>query len=181
MIGRRTFLQTALAASMLPTLSWAAAPRCVAGLCVIVDGACGDARSFAGRCGVAAQNGSDYSAVLAILMRDNTRTGFGLTRDSQFFLIEQMAGDFGYRLGYHGIHDYRDGGLRHRLTGARNRLSSLAPALRLAGAAWPAALATNMAALSDDTTRNARLEVQALAARPADSGGYLVSWCLHRA
>ena len=175
MISRRTFLQPALAVSVLPTLSWAAAPRCAAGLCVVVDGACGAARSFAGQCAVAPRKGSDVSAVLTALMRDDSRACFGLTRDSQFFLIEQMAGAFGYRLGYHGVHDYRTGGLRHRLSGARKSVDRLAQALRVAGAAC------TMPALSHHPTRDTRVEVRGDASRPADSGGYLVSWCLHRA
>ena len=181
MISRRTFLQSALAVSVMPTLSWAAAPRCAAGLCVVVDGACGDARCFVGQCGEAPLKGSDISAVLARLMRDDSRACFGLTRDSHYFLIEQMAGALGYRLGYHGVHDYRDGGLRHCLSGARDRVDGLAQAVRVAGAAWAEPLAASMPALSYDATRDTRVEVRGDAIRPADSGGYLVSWCLHRA
>lgn len=181
MIARRTFLQTALAVSVLPTLGWAAAPRCAAGLRVVVDGACGDGRSFAEQCGVAPRTGNDFSAVLATLMRDNSRACFGLTRNSQFFLIEQMAGALGYRLGYHGVHNYRDGGLRHYLSGARDRVDGLAQSLRPAGAAWAEPLAATMPALSHDRKRDRRAEVRGDASRPADNGGYLVSWCLHRA
>lgn len=182
MISRRTFLQTALAASMPPMLTWAEpAPRCAAGLCVVVDGACSDARSFVDQCGVAPLAGSDTSAVLATLMRDATRACCGLTRDSQYFLIEQMASGRGYRRGYHGVHDYRDGSLRHSLSGARERVDGLAQALQLAGAAWAVPLAAAMPTLSHDPTRDTRVEVHSDATRPADSGGYLVSWCLHRA
>lgn len=181
MISRRTFLQSALAVSLLPSLSWAVAPRCATGWWVVVDGACGDARSFARHCGVAPRMGSDISAVLATLMRDDRRACFGLTRDSQFFVIEQMAGALGYCLGYHGVHDYRDGGLRHCLHGASDRVNRLAQALRLAGAAWAEPLAATIPALSHDRTRDTLVEVRGDASRPADSGGYLVSWCLHRA
>ena len=182
MISRRTFLHTALAASVLPTLRWAdAAPRYTAGLQVVVDGACSDARSFVEQCGVRPLIGSDTAALLATLLRDETRACFGLTRDSQYFLIEQMAGACGYRHGYHGVHDYRDGGLRHHLHGARDRIDGLAQALRDAGQAWAVPLAAAMPALARDSTRDTRIATRGDASRPADSGGYLVSWCLHRA
>ena len=181
MLCRRTFLKAALAVSVLPTLTWAAAPRRERGLCVVVDGRCGDARSFIDCCALAPLAASDTAAVLAALMRDGTRTCCGLTRDSQYFLIEQMAGAHGYRVGYHGVHDYRDGSLRHQLSGACEPLHGLAHALRGAGPAWALPLAAAMPALSYHNTRDTRIEVLSDATRPADSGGYLVSWCLHRA
>ncbi len=181
MLCRRTFLKAALAVSVMPTLISAAAPRRELGMFVVVDGRCGDARSFIDCCAMAPLPASDTAAVLAALMRDSTRTCCGLTRDSQYFLIEQMAGAHGFRVGYHGVHDYRDGSLRHQLSGAREPIDGLAHALRDAGPAWAVPLAAAMPALSHHNTRDTHVEVLSDAPRPADSGGYLVSWCLNRA
>ncbi len=182
MLDRRTFIKTTLLATALPALTLAR-PTLASkvGLCLVVDGSCRDARQFVDHCEVTPLSVSDAAQVLTVLARDDVQRGFGLTRDSHFFLIEQMAGALGYRVGYHGVHDYRDGSLRHTLSGAHDLVDGLAQAFSVAAADWAVPLASAVPALNRDVTRTARIEVRGNSPRPVDSGGYLVSWCLHRA
>jgi len=181
MLDRRTFIQASLVVAALPTMTLARTViTAEAGLYVVVDGVCGDARRFAAQCASAMPAASDALTVVAALARDDARRCFGLSRDSHYFVIEQMAADLGYRPGYHGVHDYRADGLRHQLTGARAIVNPLAEALARAGAAWTGALADALPSLTDDRGRDTRVDSRSDSARPADSGGYLVSWCLHR-
>ena len=180
MLDRRRFLIATLALTALPPLARAARQRDDDGLWVMVDGICSDIRHFTAQCTVTTCSACDALEVMDTLAASEVRHCFGLSRDSQFFLIEQMASELGYRLGYQGRHDYRDGALRHRLNGARGVLDALAPQLRDAGAAWTAPLARALPALVSDRSRGAEVELKVAAPRPPDSGGYLVSWCLHR-
>jgi hypothetical protein len=180
MLDRRRFLIATLALAALPPLARAARQRDDDGLWVVVDGACSDVRHFSAQCTATTGSACDAVQVMTTLAASEVRHCFGLGRDSQFFLIEQMAGELGYRLGYQGRHAYRDGTLLHQLIGAQGVLDTLAPQLRSAGAAWAVPLARTLPALVSDTSRSAEFELKLAAARPPDSGGYLVSWCLHR-
>ena len=181
MLDRRRFLIASLALAALPPLARAARLRDADGVSVVVDGACSDVRHFTAQCTVTTGSVCDAVQVMTTLAASEVRHCFGVSRDSQFFLIEQMASELGYRLGYQGSHAYRDGTLRHRLSGAQRVLDTLAPQLRSAGAAWAAPLARALPALISDRSRSAEVELKVAAARPPDSAGYLVSWCLHRA
>lgn len=181
MLDRRRFLIATVALAALPPLARAACQRDEDRLWVMVDGTCSDVRYFSAQCTMGTGSACDAMQAMTTLAASEVRHCFGLSRDSQFFLMEQMASEFGYSLGYQGTHDYRGGALRHRLIGARGVLDTLAPQLRSAGAAWAAPLARALPALVGDRSRSAEVELNVAAARPPDSGGYLVSWCLHRA
>ena len=181
MLDRRGFLKASLLSGSLPTLGLL--PNALAnGIDVrtIIDGACTDVRSFAVASGAIAC-GADAAQLFSEFARDGAQCWFGLTRDSHYFIIEQLAVGYGYRGGYLGVHDYRNGALRHTLRGAHHTLPVLASAMAAATANWTQTLAAAVPLLAATTTRDHHLELRTAVTRPADSGGYLVSWCLQRA
>ena len=182
MIDRRSFLKVTFAASVAPSASQSALASCAdPALAVVVDPACADARQFSAHCASPALSAADPSALMEVLAQEPLRRCFGFGSDSQFFIIEQMAAALGYRLGYHGVHDYRDGRLRHQLTGARAALDELAQSFSLTTTQWTMALARALPSLTRSHTRNTQVAITSNTLCPADSGGFLVSWCLHRA
>jgi hypothetical protein len=181
MPNRRAFLQGGLCVLSLPWPTWAAS---LSGrIRFIVDGRCPDARAFAeagrGECaGI-----TDPAALFGQFERssDSTTVWFGLTGDAQHFVLRELGAARGYRLSYRGTHDYRSGGLIHTLDG-NVVVAHTARALAAAGAAWARTLidsSTRLACADSALRESAR--VATTLARPADSPGYLVSWCLRRA
>lgn len=182
MISRRGFLKVTLAAGVMPALAHA---DTLAGgdrlLAIVVEPACADMREFLATSTQPVLRTANAGALMDALGATPLRRCFGLSCDSQFFLVEQMAAALGYRLAYHGVHDYRDGRLRHQLTGARAAVDELAQAFAQSGAAWSTALAHALPQLARTRARGSQAIVVSDTPRPTDSGGYLVSWCLHRA
>jgi hypothetical protein len=182
MLDRRTFIKSTLCASALPALTQARGR--LAGderLRVVSNGACGDTRRFVGHCAQPPFTLVAPAQAVSELADDSVQHAFGLTPDSDYFVIAQMAAALGYRVGYHGVHDYRAAQLQHVLTGSPQLVDALAQTFDVAGTDWATHLASAVVAISHDSSRGARVTVCGGSPRPADSGGYLVSWSLHRA
>lgn len=181
MLNRRNFIKTSVLAGALPALT--AMPFSHANdpaILTISDGACSAMRAFARARGTpvygvdAAHRGGAFAA-------NKAHYWCGLTRDSDYFILAQLAARHGYRSAYVGVHDYRDGTLHHRFRGAHHALVLLSAAITTAPAQWPQLLAHAVPLLVAGETSDQQIELRSALTRPADSGGYLVSWCLHAA
>jgi hypothetical protein len=181
MPDRRSFIKTSLLAGGLPIA--AVLPMAHADgttIRTLVDPTCSDARAFARAHGTTAST-LDRVYHDGAFVAAHAQCWFGLTRDSDYFIMTQRAAEHGYRAGYVGVHDYRDGSLRHTLRGARQLLVLLGAAITAAPARWPQILAHALPLLAASDHADQHLNLRSAITRPADSGGYLVSWCLRRA
>lgn len=103
---------------------------------------------------------------------------FGLTRDSDFFVLEHTAGQRGFSVHYRAIHDFRGVALIHEIDAPHAVALPLSTSLQQARAAWPQMLAgaLPLIARAEGTLTRAKTTVAATY-NGADSG-YLVSWML---
>ena len=178
---RRTFLQASMAATFaLPAARVAASAPALLPPRIAVDRHCADTALFAAQCADVVSIGDDPAAVLSALSDQHSGRDpvFGLSRASQQFLIEHLAGEHGYRVVYRGVHDYRSGSLRHALSGPAALMPGFAHALRTSAAQWPVMLAGGVSLLARSTAIEHTSRIAGAVPRPADSAGYLVSWCL---
>lgn len=101
----------------------------------------------------------------------------GLTRDSDFFVLEQVAKDFGFYPQYSAIHTYDGQTLSHEVTAAEEPAQLISASLINAKEDWPSWLADNMSTLprksSQMVTTKSKLDIAS-----AKQHGYLVSWSL---
>jgi hypothetical protein len=181
MIDRRDFIKGALLAGAAPRLACALTTTGNAAVQVVVDTDCLAARHFQALCTQPTQSLGDPLQWLERLAHAASPCAFGLGRDSGFFMISQACAAYGYRLAYHGEHDYRAERISHRLRGAHGPLDALAADLVRGGAQWPSALARAVPrlALTNDVTMAANHHIDT--AHDGAQRGHLVSWCLRRA
>ncbi len=101
----------------------------------------------------------------------------GLTRDSDFFVLEQIAKDFGFYVQYSATHRYTDGTLVHEVSSSEESAELIASSLKNAKSQWPQWLANNMRILprgnSEFTTTKTELSIP-----DAEQHDFLVSWSL---
>ena len=186
MSTRRDFLFSVLATAALPGAVGAAGFDRSNPVRVIAETACADARAFGGHFSLGKRTPSiDPRNFLFSLERElaSERPTFvyGLTRESNRFLVEQCAGAYGYRRVYLGDHRYRKGGLLHCLEGGTTALDELARSFGRGPMRWTGILSQALPLLSRADPGTQRLEVFAATRRPADSSGHLVSWLLRSA
>ncbi|MBK6661128.1 MAG: hypothetical protein IPG43_24685 [Proteobacteria bacterium] len=181
MIDRRDFIKGALLAGAAPRLACALPTTRNAAVQVVVDADCLAARHFQALCTQPTQPLGAPLRWLEQLARASSPAAFGLGRDSGFFVVSQACAAYGYRLVYHGEHDFGGERLRHHLRGAHGPLDDLAADLGRAGAQWPSILARAVPrlAMTDDIAMAASHHIEA--AHDDARRGHLVSWCLRRA
>lgn len=152
---------------------------------VATSGRCTDTRCFRGALGgvplcldVGAEN--FIAELAAALAASDTGLVAGLSRDSDFVLVTQLALERGFSPGFKGEHRYRDGVVEHRLETDGATAQVLRRTLLASGPNWPASLAQSLPtiAVAGGAARATRFEMPAQ--RPADSPGYLLSWTFGR-
>jgi len=105
----------------------------------------------------------------------------GLTRDSSWMILEQLARAHGIEPSFLGVHEYLpEGAVRHHLTGAH--AEELSTGLASAGARWAEELGAQAKLLFQGGLAHAGIPcattVFGKAERPSASPGYFVSWAL---
>jgi len=186
MLSRRTFLQsTALALSRPAGNALCAAVTAPARLQVITDHACADGRLFrralplpAAATGVDA--GTYLQSIADALRQQHFDILLGLSRNSDFVLLNQTACEHGYRMIYHGQHHYDAGGIRHTLSADPAVVDEVSEALVADQHIWPRGLAAAIPVLARSGGTAATATLHAAARRPADSQGFLLSWAFTR-
>ena len=187
MLSRRTFLQASLSVSAVPLLSQLADAEVLATtrkILVFAEDVCPDTERFARTVG-ATQIGSDPSEQL-LRLQEMLASGdydavFGLTRNSNQFLVEQYAQTQRYYPSYKGVHEYNAQGLDHRLNGDSEVVAGLATRLVLSPAEWAATVAKSANLICRSCALTENQTVQTALARPEEGPGYLVSWMFQRA
>ena len=101
----------------------------------------------------------------------------GLTRDSDFFVLEQVAKDFGFFPKYSAIHTYDGNVLTHEVTANKKSADVISSSLANAKEDWPTWLADNMLMLPRKASEMVTTKRQ-LTVSNAKQHNYLVSWSL---
>jgi len=100
----------------------------------------------------------------------------GITRDSDFFVLQQLAAQQGYYTAYSAAHTAFASTIKHRVTSNTDKAPLVAQALANAGAKWPIWLAENLAILQNSTVANSTANSQTQSLPAANSDNILVSW-----
>ena len=107
---------------------------------------------------------------------------FGLTRDSDFMVLEQAAMGHGFSVHYKGIHDFRNTQMRHQVQAPQSFARTLASAMQEAQYDWPRQLANAAPLIAAMHSKNATDQSveEALVSLEYRNGdpGYLVSWMM---
>lgn len=185
MFTRRVFLQSAFALSGL-SLWRNAFPGLITGsshILVIAEDSCPDTQSFA-QCLPANHIGLDPAQLLTDI-EGGIKTAeydavFGLTRDSNYVLLEQTVRASSYRLYYEGRHRYSATGLLHRLTADKVLIRELKTQIEANADDWVKTITQIPATLNHDRQNLIRDEIQTKTPCPDTSPGYLVSWLFVR-
>ncbi|MEE2982776.1 MAG: hypothetical protein VX929_05725 [Pseudomonadota bacterium] len=184
---RRAFLQSSLIALGLP-LSASLKPGIFSEerrLRVVTDTVCDDTRRFATMCGRHVEAiDVDPSRCLSSL-EDDFRAHridlvFGLSFDSNRFLVEQIALQYAFRRDYLGMHDFRSGRFSHRLEGHGRFVDALGDAVETNPASWIEAMASSLSLLSSPDSTEKAQSTGIAPAQGTGSAAYLVSWSLRR-
>ncbi|MFT5351458.1 MAG: hypothetical protein ACI9MF_002281, partial [Gammaproteobacteria bacterium] len=105
---------------------------------------------------------------------------FGLTRDSNFVLVEQYAQSASYQLCYQGVHQYNSRGLSHKLRAEKNVVSQLSELIKNESKDW-SQLISRVPVLSNyNEALMVSAELQTEVSSPEHSPGQLVSWLFKR-
>lgn len=180
MVSRRGFITSSLVAGLAPDLLQAQTDdgRDDAPL-LVVDGDCADTRHFMHQCPVQTRVINDSIELVEIMVHTTHARLLGLTRDSSYFIVASMSAMHGYRLTYHGVHDFRDGQCRHQLRAEHAAMTALTTGLARADTAWTSALAEmlpRMRSARGSTLADGYCQAASNTARR----GHLVSWCVER-
>ncbi|MBQ0799504.1 MAG: hypothetical protein KBT63_09475 [Porticoccaceae bacterium] len=102
----------------------------------------------------------------------------GLTRDSDFFILEHTAAQHGFKLQYKGVHDFRGEFMRHQVSAPETLAPVLADTLNKAQHSWPQQLARIAPTIVQAQGELVDVELQTTLNYQNDEPGYLVSWLL---
>jgi len=103
----------------------------------------------------------------------------GLTRDSDFFVIEQLAKDYGFYPSYSANHIQQGNNLSHEVSASQQSADLIAHALAQAGEQWPVWLAHNTQLLPQGHQPMVASKSQIQSTHAAQD--FLVSWSLSAA
>lgn len=185
MLSRRVFLVSAFAVPGLSLLQRTAAGETSdpSRILVISENTCPDTSAFAlhlpSRC-IEADPGSILLELDRSFREGEYDLVFGLTRDSNYILIEQYAQASAYQLRYHGTHRYNASGLSHTLLASNEVVRNVLNLINNDAGDW-ARVITNIPVLSDYRDRKMVSEVLNTEHNcPKQSPGQLVSWLFKR-
>jgi hypothetical protein len=185
MLSRRVFLLSAFTVPCLSLLQRMALASELAAskVLVLTEGICADTRAFA-RCLPASRIEADPGPMLLELDKSFRDGEFelvlGLSRDSNFMLVEQYAQANRYQLHYHGIHRYGAKGLSHTLHGTSQIIKHLETNIPTANQDWTEAI-SQLPGLSDYQDRpSLKTAFTSGHVCPKQSPGLLVSWLFKR-
>jgi len=101
----------------------------------------------------------------------------GLTRDSDFFVLEQVAKDFGFYTQYSATHRYSGNTLTHEVSTSKDSAELIVSSLKNAKNQWPQWLANHMRVLPRGNSQLVTKKTQITLAN-TDQHDFLVSWSL---
>jgi len=101
----------------------------------------------------------------------------GLTRSSDFFVLEQVAKDFGFYASYSASHRHTGNMIVHEVTASTSAVEHIASSLKDAGEHWPQWLAGNIGTLSHGHSPSTTVMNQVVVPNVIRQE-FLVSWIL---
>ncbi len=101
----------------------------------------------------------------------------GLTRSSDFFVLEQVAKDFGFYARYSASHRHTGNIIAHEVSASAGAAEHIASSLKDAGEHWPQWLAGNIGTLSHGHSQSTTVINQVVVPNVARQE-FLVSWIL---
>ena len=186
MLTRRTFIKSSLATN----LAIAAQPGLALGLSqyaqedhsllIFSDETSAQAQQFAGQLSTPHSNiekdvGLHFDTFNRFHREQPTGWITGLTRDSDFFILQQMAAEKGYRTAFSAIHETSNDSVTHQVTSSLDKADLIASSLSQSKDKWPSWLANNIASLAHH--ESAMMHANSQASSSTDNE-YLVSWLL---
>lgn len=150
---------------------------------VLSENSCSDTNIFSA-CLASTRIESDPGPIL-LEMENSFREAeyefvFGLSRDSNFVLIEQYAQASAYQLCYHGTHRYDANNLSHSFRGNRETANYLSEHIFKQGRQWAEVISQIPAISKHDDALMLSEVLVTKQSRPAKSPGHLVSWLFKR-
>ena len=186
MLTRRTFIKSSLATN----LAIAAQPGLALGLSqyaqedhsllIFSDETSAQAQQFAGQLSTPHSNiekdvGLHFDTFNRFHREQPTGWITGLTRDSDFFILEQMAATKGYRTVFSAIHETNNNTVTHQVSSSVDKAHLIADSLAQSLENWPSWLANNIISLAHHELATAQANSQA---GSSTNNEYLVSWLL---
>ena len=189
MLTRRLFIQTGAAALLIPSraaLALAGADESTRSpvLAVATD-RCPNARRFIAAFGgasdlISEDPGQYLQSITRRLKRRDPSALIGLTQETDYILIAQLASENGYRTVFFGRHRHDQRHLHHVLEASGASVGRLATTLSRAGERWSEELALQAGSMLASTNTRRQFSSSSLQSRPEDSPGQLVSWSIRR-
>ncbi|MEO1888569.1 MAG: hypothetical protein ABGX33_01475 [Cycloclasticus sp.] len=187
MLTRRTFIKSTLAANIAlaapASLALTAIKRTQTeqALLIFADETSPNAGLFAqqfseSQAGINLDIGLHFDTFNAFCNDNSDGWVSGITRDSDFFVLQQLAAQQGYFTAYSATHTASASALKHRVTSSADKAPLVAQALANAGAKWPIWLAENLAILQNTTVANSTADSQTQSLPAANVDNILVSW-----
>ena len=184
MLTRRHFVKASFIPLLLPKLSLANAAKAPANYCAFNGSsrACDDVQDFANACkhepvSAAPQDVWDVQHLAASPGLDRI---MGLTPDSDYFLMEQLLAQHGFRQAYFGSHRYGEGIISHDVRAASDVVMSLKRLLDSTAAGWASCVGGVLPLVTQTSNRKVQRSFTCKAHQPLNSPGYLVSWVFQR-
>lgn len=186
MLSRRTFIKSSLAANLAliaqPSMALSISQNSQENYSLLIfsDESSSQAQQFTG------QLSKPHSAIEKDVglhfdtfnqFHNEQPTGWitGLTRDSDFFILQQMAAEKGYRTVFSAIHETSNNSVTHQVTSSLGKADLIAGSLSQSKDKWPSWLANNIASLAHHESAMAHANSQASS---SSDNEYLVSWLL---
>ncbi len=188
MLSRRTFIKSALATNvaLLATPSQAL-QHVLSGseeipLLVFADEHSLNSKDFISNVADRQSNidldiGEHFELVRAFCKESPMGQISGLTRDSDFFALEQIAKDFGFYTQYSATHLYSGNTLTHEVSSSLDSADLITSSLKNAKEQWPQWLANHMRVLPRGNAQLVTQKTQISLAN-TDQHDFLVSWSL---
>jgi len=188
MLSRRTFIKSALATNvaLLATPSQAL-QHALSGseeipLLVFADEHSLNSKDFISSVADRQSNidldiGEHFELVRAFCKESPMGQISGLTRDSDFFALEQIAKDFGFYTQYSATHLYSGNTLTHEVSSSKDSADLITSSLKNAKEQWPQWLANHMRVLPRGNSQFVTKKTQITLAN-TDQHDFLVSWSL---
>jgi len=100
----------------------------------------------------------------------------GITRDSDFFVLQQLAAQHRYITAYSAMHTSSSTQLTHQVTSSADKAPLLAEALATSKEKWPVWLADNLAVLNSQQLASHTALSETSTSQSATDNHVLVSW-----
>ena len=188
MLSRRTFIKSALATNvaLLATPSQALKHALTSSeeipLLVFADEHSLNSRDFISNVADRQSNinldiGEHFELVKAFCKESPMGQISGLTRDSDFFALEQIAKDFGFYTQYSANHLYSGNTLTHEVSSSADTAELITSSLKNAKEQWPQWLASHMRVLPRGNAQFVTKKTNITLAN-TNQHDFLVSWSL---